>query len=451
MNKAFEINFDGLVGLTHNYSGLSYGNIASIENEDSISNPLLAALQGVEKMKFLYDKGIKQAILPPQERPHIPTLRLLGFSGSDSHVIKEAFIKMPRLLTEVSSAASMWAANSATITPSSDSSDNKVHITPANLFTKFHRSLETKTTSKVLEKIFNDNTLFTHHAPLPSTPYFADEGAANHTRFCKMHGQVGVHFFVYGKEAFNQTKKNPLTFPARQTLEASYAISRLHSLKNNQFFFAQQNPLSIDAGVFHNDVISVGNKNLFFYHEKAFVNEELVIHEIKEKVLNICSIDMVFLRVKESDISIQEAVRSYLFNSQLITLPNNSTILIAPVECKKNVKIKDYLEALVRSKTNSITEVFYLNLHQSMKNGGGPACLRLRAVLTEKEYNALHKGVIFDTILYQKLTHWIKKHYRDRLKVSDLADPKLLDESYRALDELTKILNLGSLYHFQQL
>ena len=27
---AYEVNFDGLVGPTHNYAGLSYGNVASL-------------------------------------------------------------------------------------------------------------------------------------------------------------------------------------------------------------------------------------------------------------------------------------------------------------------------------------------------------------------------------------------------------------------------------------
>ena len=57
--KAYEVNFDGLVGPTHNYSGLSFGNIASEQSLKDVSNPKLAAQQGLAKMKALSDKGLK--------------------------------------------------------------------------------------------------------------------------------------------------------------------------------------------------------------------------------------------------------------------------------------------------------------------------------------------------------------------------------------------------------
>ncbi len=42
------------------------------------------------------------------------------------------------------------------------------------------------------------------------------------------------------------------------------------------------------------------------------------------------------------------------------------------------------------------------------------------------------------------------RRYRDRLAESDLADPKLIGESRTALDELTRILQLGNVYPFQR-
>lgn len=85
-----------------------------------------------------------------------------------------------------------------------------------------------------------------------------------------------------------------------------------------------------------------------------------------------------------------------------------------------------------------------------MCNGGGPACLRLRVVLTDKELAAMLQGVVFNDTLYASLKGWITKHYRDKLEPADLADPSLYIESCRALDELTKLLKLGSLYSFQK-
>lgn len=60
----YEVNFDGLVGLTHHYAGLSFGNEASTRHQNTLSNPRLAAKQGLLKMKALADLGYKQGVLP---------------------------------------------------------------------------------------------------------------------------------------------------------------------------------------------------------------------------------------------------------------------------------------------------------------------------------------------------------------------------------------------------
>lgn len=445
-SEACEVNFDGIVGPTHNYSGLSYGNTASQNNRSKTSNPREAALQGLEKMKFLADKGLKQAVLPPQERPFLPILRQIGFTGTDQTIIKNVYNQAPHLLTAVSSAACMWTANAATVSPSIDSNDNKLHITAANLADKFHRSIEAATTSRILRTIFKNPDYFTHHAPLPAGLYFADEGAANHTRFCRSHAERGVQLFVFGRYAFKPNPKAPKKFPARQTYEASEAISRMHALDVNRTIFAQQNPEAIDAGAFHNDVISVGNENVFFFHEQAFLDKEKLLEEIQHK----CGMDMVFLEVPAKEISLPEAISSYLFNSQLISMQNSSMALIAPIECQENHKIKSFIDSLIKTKDNPISEVHFLNLRQSMQNGGGPACLRLRVVLTPEELKAAHQGVFLTNDLYLKLKQWIMNNYRDRLTLDDLADPQLYEEGKRALDELTQILHLGSMYSFQR-
>lgn len=442
LTNVFEINFDGIVGLTHNYAGLSFGNVASLENKDSISNPRQAALQGLKKMKFLADLGLKQGVLPPHERPHIDSLRQLGFQGNDHFILEQVAAKNFNLLVATCSAAAMWTANAATTSPSIDTRDGKVHFTPANLSAKFHRSIEAGTTSRMLRAIFHDPKYFKHHPPLPYGNYFSDEGAANHTRFCQSHKEKGVHLFVYGREAFENNIKYTQKFPARQTLEASQAIVRLHQLDDSIVVYAQQNPEAIDAGVFHNDVISVGNCQLFFVHEKAFTETNKIIQEIESKLRS----QLTVIKVKETEISLKEVVDSYLFNSQIVSLPNGSSLLLAPLECKESTNVSHYLNAIDKK---LISRIEYLNLHESMRNGGGPACLRFRVVLDETQLAALSGNVVMNDALYNDLTKWITKYYRDKLSPQDLRDPKLLNEGREALDALTKILNIGSIYSFQ--
>jgi succinylarginine dihydrolase len=444
MMSAKEYNFDGLVGPTHNYAGLSVGNVASLKNALGEANPREAALEGLAKMKALHDLGIPQAVLPPLERPDIDTLRRLGFNGDDAKVLIEAAKKAPDILIACSSASSMWTANACTVSPSADCEDGRVHFTPANLSNKFHRSIEHPTTGKILSAIFGDEQYFAHHPALPSGDHFGDEGAANHSRFCMDYGSRGVEFFVYGKSAFKAGAPAPTRFPARQTLEASESIARLHQLSEKHTIFAQQLPETIDAGVFHNDVIAVANRHVLFCHEYSFINQAEVYAQIKSVFP-----DLEIIEVPQASVSVQDAVSTYLFNSQLVNLPGDQgMVLIAPNECLANQATNDYLTTLVQA-DNSIVDAKIFQVQQSMKNGGGPACLRQRIVLTDAEQAAANARVFFSDSLHEQLIEWVNKHYRDSLTAADLVDPQLLIESRQALDELTTLLELGSVYPFQ--
>ncbi|MEE9452218.1 MAG: N-succinylarginine dihydrolase, partial [Gammaproteobacteria bacterium] len=130
--KTYEVNFDGIVGPTHHYGGLAADNVASKKHALQISNPKAAAKQGLEKMTFLIRLGLKQALLPPHERPNLAFLKRLGFSGTPEKILCNAFKADPKLLTAVYSASSMWAANAATVSPSVDCKDRRIHVTPAN-------------------------------------------------------------------------------------------------------------------------------------------------------------------------------------------------------------------------------------------------------------------------------------------------------------------------------
>lgn len=445
--QAYEANFDGLVGPTHNYAGLSLGNVASLNNARNHSNPKQAAKQGLQKMKALHDLGMIQGVLAPQERPDVYTLRRLGFSGSDAEIIQIAARQAPEIYSAVCSASCMWTANAATVSPSADTADGRVHFTPANLTSKFHRSLEPRTTGRVLQAMFQDSRHFAHHQHLPDNDHFGDEGAANHTRLCHTYGSKGVELFVYGRYAFDSTHAAPTRFPARQTREASQAVARLHGLSDSHTVFMQQNPAVIDMGVFHNDVIAVGNRNVLFFHEEAFLNKQSGLLELRQKFGENDVLHLV--EVPTQRVSVQDAINTYLFNTQLINLPDEQMVIIAPTECQEHQGVYHYLTELCQQNT-PIKAVKYFDVKQSMQNGGGPACLRLRVVLTDQELAAVNPAVLMSDALFSTLNHWVDRHYRDRLTVADLADPQLLLESRAALDELTQILKLGSVYSFQR-
>lgn len=440
-----EINFDGIPGPTHNYSGLARGNLAAEKHARLVANPREAALQGLAKMRALAARGYRQAVLPPHERPDVFALRALGFAGGNADVIRRAAREAPQVLAACSSAAAMWAANAATVSPSADTRDGRVHFTPANLVSHFHRSLEAATTTRVLRAIFADPAHFVVHDPLPAAPQFGDEGAANHTRFATAPDAAGVELFVYGRAAYDATASAPQRYPARQTREASTAIARRHGLDPKRTILAQQQPEAIDAGVFHNDVIAVGHDNVLFCHERAFVDSPAVLAEIAAKV----GPAFVPVVVRDDEASLADAVATYLFNSQLVTRPDGRLLLVAPAECREHPRVAAYLDALLAS-DGAIAEVLTFDLRQSMRNGGGPACLRLRVVLTDAERAAVDARVFLDDALAGDLDSWIRRHYRDRLGPEDLGDPQLVDESRRALDELTPMLRLGSVYPFQR-
>jgi succinylarginine dihydrolase len=440
-----EVNFDGLIGPTHNYAGLSPGNVASASNAGLVSSPKAAALQGLAKMKMLMDLGLKQGVLPPQQRPDLHMLRRLGFIGDDAKVLDSVHSSDPTLLAACWSASSMWAANAATISPSTDTSDNRVHLTPANLVSNFHRSTEHQCTTRALRMIFADESRFTVHDALPAQSRFADEGAANHIRLCSKHASRGVEMFVYGTDR-DDPSAGARTFPSRQTRAACEAIARNHKLDPAQVVFARQHPDAIDAGVFHNDVIATGNENVFLYHEQAFATSRSMITDLSGPL----GCELITIEAHDSDFPLEDAVTSYLFNSQIITLPDSTMALIAPLEADENPRVSAFIKKFIADQCNPVNTVRFLDVRESMRNGGGPACLRLRVVLNDQELAATHHGVLLTDSLHAQLVGWVEKNYPDHLAESQLRDPVLARGCIDALDELTRILSLPMLYPFQQ-
>ena len=435
-----EHQFDGLVGPTHHYAGLSPGNLASQNHAGEASNPRAAALEGLAKMRHVRELGVPQAVLPPQPRPSFSLLRRLGFTGDDQAVVERALREAPEVLHAASSASSMWAANAATVVPASDAGDGVTHLVPANLVSLLHRSIEAESTARVLRHVFSSAEHFVVHEPLPACDALADEGAANHTRLVTDRG--AAHLFAWGRRAGETATTRK--YPARQAHAASAAVARTCALAPEHTLLWQQAPLGIDAGAFHSDVLAVGNGALLLLHEHAFENHATLLVRLRASLGD----GFRAIVASETELPLADAVAAYPFNSQLLTLPSGQMRLLAPLESQNNAAARRFLERVVDE--SDVEGVDYLDVNGSMRNGGGPACLRLRVPLSEPERRALAGSVVFDEHLEGELTRIVTQRYRDRLALDDMADPALLVEARTALDEITQALGLGSVFEFQR-
>jgi len=445
--ETVEVNFDGLIGPSHNYGGMSDGNLASQSNAGDVSNPREAALQGLEKMRMLVRAGFVQGVIPPLERPNIGFLQSAGFSGSRNELVEQAARIEPRLLKTAYSASSMWTANAATISPSADSMDNRIQMTVANLSSMLHRSLEHFSTYLNLYWIFCSSL---DGSPKPNAPAdvmtslpmhadFSDEGAANHVRLCAEHGAQGVELFVYGREA----GESVTGFPARQTRLASESVARSHGLRPERTVFARQSAKAINAGAFHNDVVCVGTLDTLFFHEHAFEDTAGLLNDLRTASDGLFELKPVM--VPDAEVPLADAIKSYLFNSQLLQWPGEDRlVLLAPTETQDTDSTRAYCERLVQG-NGPIGRVQYVDVRQSMRNGGGPACLRLRVVMTPEERAACHQGVLLDEARIDALQAVVRKTYRDRLSSADLADPSFAEECVTARTELLRLLDLETL------
>lgn len=411
-----ELNFDGIIGPSHNYAGLSLGNLASARNAGSVSRPRAAALQGLDKMRSNIQLGLAQGILLPQPRPAHGWLSELGtdIDSAEHHVAANAM-----------SASAMWAANAATVSPAPDTADGRCHLTVANLRTMPHRSHEWPATLAQLRLAFASSA-FAVHGPIP--PAFGDEGAANHMRLASSHSEPGVEIFVYGVAG------GP--FPARQHIEASKAIARLHGLDPARTLYAPQSEEAIAAGAFHNDVVAVANGSVLFAHEKAFAERERLVVALGKMIPGF-----ELVEVADADVSLADAVQSYLFNAQLVTPPDGVMTLIAPTECRDTPSVAAWIERHLRS-NGAIRRVQYVDVRQSMANGGGPACLRLRVVCEPGEVDP---RFLVDEGRLDRLSRVIAQHWPEEIPSDDIQSALLVGTVERARAALLGELELAEL------
>ncbi len=407
-----EINFDGLIGPSHNYAALSLGNLASARHGGATSRPRAAALQGVAKMRFVRGLGLAQGFLLPLDRPNVGFLRAMGFAGNDEAVIAAAAAADPRLFAIACSASSMWTANAATVSPAADTADGRCHISAANLSRMAHRSIEHPETHAQLALAFA-NPAFAVHTALPAA--FGDEGAANHMRLCAGHDSRGVEIFVFGEEGGR--------FPARQHQRASEAIARRHRLDAGRTLFAAQSQTAIDAGAFHNDVVAVANGPVLFAHERAFADAKTLKADLARLMP-----DAVYIEVADSEVSLADAIKSYLFNSQLLTLPDGSMALILPREAQETPSVKAYIDGLIRER-GPIRAAHFVDVRESMQNGGGPACLRLRVVADPA---SVDPRFLLDEGKADRLERLIERWWPESIASSDMTNPGLWQQARAA-------------------
>lgn len=435
-----EVIFVGLPGPTHNYGGLSRDNVASSLNRGSPSNPRQAALQALSLARLLKSLGVEAAILPPQLRPHLPTLRA-RFSGDAETLIGQAAKEDPALLEKLSSSSAMWTANAATVTPSPDSADGALHLTVANLHTNLHRRIEAEDTYRVLSAIFAGAPKCAVHKPLAEN--LRDEGAANHMRLTPAHGTMGLNVFVYGSDGAADDPKT-----ARQSLAASQAVAARHGIPSQAALFIKQNPAVINEGVFHNDVIAVSNENMLLAHEAAYADGRAGIARIEAAYAVLHpGRKLVSIVVSHDDLAVDEAVHTYFFNSQIVTLPDGGMALIAPTETETLYagKAARLMKSICDDAGNPISELHVCDLRQSMNNGGGPACLRLRVAMDEAQLAAVKKNVnvVADEKLLEDIESIVTAHYPEHLEPEDIADPALYHACRAMLAELGQLMKLS--------
>ncbi len=412
-----EINFDGIVGPSHNYAGLSLGNLASTRNAFQVSHPRAAALQGVEKMRANLALGLAQGILVPHPRPDRSWLAELGTTIEDAE---------PVMVTAAMSASAMWAANAATVSPAPDTADGRCHLTVANLRTMAHRSHEWRCTLAQLRLAFADSDAFAVHPPVP--PAFGDEGAANHMRLSTGYDRPGLELFVYGRTG------GP--FPARQHFEASKAVARLHRLDPERTLFVEQSEQAIAAGAFHNDVVAVANGPILFAHEKAFAERERVLGECEERLPGF-----ELVEVAEAEVPLGDAITSYLFNAQLVSPPGGETTLLLPIEAQETPSVWSWLERHLAG-NGPIRRVELVDVRQSMANGGGPACLRLRVQCDPADVDP---RFLVDEARLDRIAGVIERHWPEETHSSQIQDETLVRSVIEARRALLAELGLEAL------
>jgi succinylarginine dihydrolase len=247
-------------------------------------------------------------------------------------------------------------------------------------------------------------------------------------RLAPSHGEPGVEVFVYGVSG------GP--FPARQHVEASRAVARLHRLDPARTIFAAQSEEAIAAGAFHNDVVAVANGPVLFAHEKAFADRDKLLDELAAKLPGF-----ELVEVPDAEVPLADAIRSYLFNAQLVTPPDGAMTLVAPTECRDTPSVAGWIERHLAS-NGAIRRVEFVDVRQSMANGGGPACLRLRVACDPA---TVDPRFLVDEAKLERMAEVISAHWPEEIAGADIQLPSLIRDVEAARLSLLDTLDLSGL------
>jgi succinylarginine dihydrolase len=247
-------------------------------------------------------------------------------------------------------------------------------------------------------------------------------------RLSAAHGEPGFEVFVYGVSGG--------AFPARQHVEAFKAIARLHRLDPDRTTFVQQSEEAIAAGAFHNDVVAVANERVLFAHDLAFAE--------KQPLLDTCSARVPgfeYVEVASADVPLEDAVRSYLFNAQLVTPPDGQMTLILPMEARETPSVWRWIERHLAG-NGPIRRVELVDVRQSMANGGGPACLRLRVVADPA---TVDERFLVDESKLNRIANLVRQTWPEQIAHDALQRPSLIADVERARGALLDTLDLSEL------
>ena len=431
--KLIEVQVDRLVGPTHHFGGLGVGNLASQESSGETSNPAAAALQGLDKMRRVAQLGVPQLVLPPQPSPDLSLLTSHGFGDDEATALRRAADEAPEILSAATTCSAMWTANAATVTPGPDGALPSTQVSIANLSASLHRSIESEQTSADLRAALGDtcaiNDAFGGGAPM------RDEGAANHMRLSTFEDKPSVNVLVYGDQ-----DPLPEMFWPRQTLAASKSIARRHRLFRDNTFFLKQHPLAIDAGAFHNDVVAMSHGDILIHHEFAFDDDGQAIAKVKQRFLELERTELRHIVVNSQQLSLEDSVSTYLFNSQIVSPPESARpVIICPRQVRENKAARNLIRDWCQR--GIFREACYVSLDESMSGGGGPACLRLRVPLPQDSIDQLPATYRWTHDLDQDLRNAIDATYPTKLHLRDLHSPDVLEQIHQAHATVASIFN----------
>jgi succinylarginine dihydrolase len=201
--------------------------------------------------------------------------------------------------------------------------------------------------------------------------------------------------------------------------------------------FVAQSEAAIAAGAFHNDVVAVANEHVLFAHEQAFEDRPTFYAELKRLLP-----EAEIIEVPAARVSLEDAVKSYLFNAQLISLPDEGGMaLVLPEEARDTPSVWSWLQELTAG-NGPVRRLCVVDVRESMANGGGPACLRLRVAADPA---TIDRRFLLNQRKLDRIAECVGEQWPDRIAPDDLRDMELCRRIEGAREALLDLLDLGEL------